>query len=284
MNKKVCIVGLGLIGGSLGMAIKKNKLARVISLTREKSTIALAMKLKAVDYATTSMKGVIEGSDIIFICYPIHLIIPQIKKIVRFVRPGTIITDVGSSKEMIVSEAEKLMPKGVYFVGGHPMAGKEMTGLEEAEADLLKGKTYILTKTKKTNANALNQLRSMITKLGAKVKIMDPAVHDEAVAQISHMPIAVAAALVEALADSGRLCDESLELAASGFQDTTRIASGDPQMGTDMFITNKKAVLSSLKKFKNAINGIEKLIEHGAPEQIKYRLDQIKDFRDSMYK
>jgi prephenate dehydrogenase len=284
MGKNICIIGLGLIGGSIGMAVKKKGIARVFGLTRDKEKAALAHRLKAADYATTTVKGVIEDADIIFVCYPIHLIVPQIKKIVRFVRPGTIITDVGSSKEFIVKEAEKLMPRGVYFVGGHPMAGKETTGLEEADAELFKGKTYVLTKTPKTNAKALNDLKIIISKLGAKVKVMGPADHDEAVALISHMPIAVAASLVEALADSGRLCDEAMELAASGFQDATRIASGDPQMGTDMFITNKAGILTSLSKFKKALVGIERLIKQGSAEQIRYRLDQIKDFRDSIYK
>jgi prephenate dehydrogenase len=283
MKPKVTIVGLGLIGGSIGMAIKQKQLARVIGLTRDKSKAALAVKLKAVDYASTNIRGLIQDADIIFICYPIHLIVPEIKKLVQFLKPGTIVTDVGSTKELIVKEAEKAMPRGVYFVGGHPMAGKEKVGLEEAEKDLLEGKNYILTKTSKTNDKALNTLKSLISKLGAKVHVLSPAVHDSIVAGISHMPVAVAAALVSSVLGSGKLSDDMVDFAASGFQDTTRIASGDPDLGTDMFTTNKKAVLASLSSFKKALSEIEKLIRQGNTAMIREKLLQIKDFRDSMF-
>jgi len=284
MQLKVTIVGLGLIGGSLGMAIKKKKLARVIGLTRDKSKAALAVKLNAVDYASTNIRGLIQDADIIFICYPMHLIIPEIKKIMQFIKPGTIITDVASSKEQIVKEAEKTMPKGIFFVGGHPMAGKEKAGLEEAEADLLEGNNYILTKTAKTNKNALDTVKSLISGLGAKVSVLAPDVHDSIVAGISHMPVAVAAALVDSVGGSGKLCDDMMQFAASGFRDTTRIASGDPDLGTGMFVTNKKAVIASINAFKKSLSEIEKLIKQGNAAAIREKLLQIKDLRDSMFK
>jgi prephenate dehydrogenase len=284
MNKNICIVGLGLIGGSLGMAIKKKTSCRVFGLTRDKEKGAVAVKMKAVDYASTNIKGLIQETDIIFICYPISLIVPEIQKIIQFVRPGTIITDVASTKEEIVKVAEKLMPKGVFFVGGHPMAGKEMSGLESAEADLFKGKTYVLTKTPKTNDKAIAELKSFISKLGATVKVMEPSLHDNVVAQISHMPLAVAASLVSSVADAGKTSDDMVELAASGFRDTTRIASGDPTLGTGMFTTNKKAVLASIASFKKALAKLEVLIKRGDEYAISSKLEEIKAFRDSMFK
>jgi len=283
MKLKVTIVGLGLIGGSLGMAIRKKKLARVIGLTRDKSKAALAVKMKAFDYASTNIRGIIQEADIIFICYPMHLIVPEIQRIIQFVKPGAIITDVGSSKAVIVKEAERLMRKDVYFVGGHPMAGKEKAGLENAESGLLEGANYILTRTPKTNVKALNVLKGLISKIGAKVTVLDPAVHDSIVAGISHMPMAVAAALVDSVSGAGKLSDELSRFAASGFRDTTRIASGDPQLGTDMFTTNKKAVLDSLGAFKKSLSEIEKLIKEGDPAKIHEKLSNIRNFRDSMY-
>ena len=283
MKLKVTIVGLGLIGGSLGMAIRKKKLARVIGLTRDKSKAALAVKMKAFDYASTNIRGIIQEADIIFICYPMHLIVPEIQRIIQFVKPGAIITDVGSSKAVIVKEAERLMRKDVYFVGGHPMAGKEKAGLENAESGLLEGANYILTRTPKTNVKALNVLKGLISKIGAKVTVLDPAVHDSIVAGISHMPMAVAAALVDFVSGAGKLSDELARFAASGFRDTTRIASGDPQLGTDMFTTNKKAVLDSLGAFKKSLSEIEKLIKEGDPAKIHEKLSNIRNFRDSMY-
>jgi prephenate dehydrogenase len=283
MSSNVCIVGLGLIGGSLGMAIKKKKAGRVFGLTRDPEKMKLAVKLKAVDYASTNIKGLVQESDIIFICYPIHLIVPEIEKIIKFIKPGTIITDVGSSKRLIVEQAEKLMPKGVFFVGGHPMAGKEATGLEHAEDDLLSGKNYILTKTPKTDAKSLNTLKALLTKIGVKVSILDPASHDKIVAGISHMPLLVAASLVDTISTAGAMSDQLAKYAASGFRDTTRIASGDPELGTDMFITNKKEVLNSLASFKRSLAELEKAVKGGDFSIIANKLSHIKAFRDSMF-
>ena len=266
------------------MALRKKRLARVLGLTREREKEQLAVKLKAVDFASLNIKSIIQESDIIFICYPIHLILPEIKKIIQFVRPGTIITDVGSTKEAIVGHAEKLMPKDVFFVGGHPMAGKEVTGLEEAEADLFRGKKYILTKTKRTSDEALKVLKRLISSIGADVIVMDPREHDEAVAQISHMPLAVAASLVDSLMETGASQEDMVRLASSGFRDTTRIASGDPQLGADMFTTNPQAVIDSLARFKKALASIEKLIRAGDHSHLTNKLKNIKDFRDSMFK
>lgn len=284
MKPKIAIVGLGLIGGSLGMDLKKKGLARVLGLTRDKEKADYAAKIKAVDFASTNIKGIVQDCEIIFICYPIHLILPEIQKIIQFVRPGTIITDVASSKELIVSKAEKLMPKGVTFVGGHPMAGKEASGLEAAEVDLFKGKNYVLTKTSKTDAKSLKTIKSLIEKLGAKTIIMDPLEHDTIVAGISHMPVAVAAALVSSVMDAGQLSDDMKRLAATGFKDTTRIASGDPDLGADMFITNKKEVLNSLKRFKKALTEMEWMIRLNNIEGIKGKLRDARSFRNSMYK
>lgn len=283
MKPKIAIIGLGLIGGSLGMAFKKKTSARVLGLTRDKEKATLAVKLKVADYASTNFRGIVEGSNVIFICSPMNLIIPQLKKILQFVTPGTIITDVGSSKTKIVKEAEMLVKKGVFFIGGHPMAGKETTGMEAAESGLMAGKKYILTRTKKTDLMALNTLKALITSMGAKVQIMSPEEHDLAVAGISHMPLAVATALVESVAGAGQLEDEMKGLASSGFKDTTRIASGDPELGKDMFITNKKAILESLVRFKKALSMIEKLIENGDENKIMAKLDEIKNYRDSIY-
>jgi len=201
-----------------------------------------------------------------------------------YVKRGAIITDVGSSKGMIVKEAEKISRKHIFFVGGHPMAGKEKTGLEHADSDLFVGNNYILTKTAKTDMKSLDFLKSFISKLGAKVQVLAPDVHDSMVAGISHMPVAVASALVDSVMSAGRSGRAMAKFAASGFRDATRIASGDPDLGTGMFVTNKKAVLSSLNSFKRSLSSIEKLIKRGDPAEIRSKLSHIKGFRDSLYK
>ncbi len=281
---RIAIIGLGLIGGSLGLALKKTDLPdlKIVGIPRREETIAQAVALGAIDEGTTDhIKGV-AGADLVFICTPINLILPVITEIAPSLKKGAVVTDVGSSKHEIVAAAEKALPKGIYFVGGHPMAGKETAKLEAAEAALFQGKTWLLTRSSRTSQRAVEKVREAIIGLGCTILEMDPKTHDLVVAGISHMPLAVAASLVNAVAG-----EEQHELmartAASGFRDTTRIASGDPILGVDMFTTNKKAVLKLLGAFKRSLAGLEKLIKEGNGEKIREELEKAKAFRDAIY-
>jgi len=280
----IAIIGLGLIGGSLGSALKKAGQAnlKIIGIPRREETIKLALQMGAIDEGTTDLGAGVAAADLVFVCTPINLIIPVITDIAPKLKKGAIVTDVGSSKYEIVSQAEKLMPKGLYFVGGHPLAGKETTKLEAAEADLFNGKIWIITETSKTSKRAVEQLEQVVGWLGGLVVRMEPKAHDLVVAAVSHMPLAIAASLVNAVAG-----EEQKELmakcAASGFRDTTRIASGDPILGVDMFKTNKKSVLKMIGAFKKSLTTLEKLIKEGDGEKIREELDKAKRFRDAIY-
>lgn len=281
---KVAIIGLGLIGGSLGLALKRTGLSdlRVIGIPRRDETLKQAVAMGAIDEGTTDHVRGSADADIIFVCTPVNLIPEIVREIAPNLKKGAIVTDVGSSKYEIVSQAERVMPKGVYFVGGHPMAGKETTKLESADPELFKDKIWILTKTSRTSQRALEQVGKLVSLLGSKVLEMDPKTHDLVVAAISHVPLAVAASLVNAVA-----LEPEKELmgkcAASGFRDTTRIASGDPILGVDMFLTNKKAVLKMISAFKKSLSNLEKLIKEGNGEKIREELEQAKKFRDSIF-
>src|SRR3989339_1127894 len=195
---RITIIGLGLIGGSLGLALKKAGISglRIIGVPRREETLQQAINMGAIDEGTIDhIKGSADA-DVIFICTPLNLILPVISEIGPALKKGAIVTDVGSSKYEIVSQAEKSMPKGSYFVGGHPMAGKETSKLDAAEADLFNDKKWVLTRTSKTSIRAIEQLESLVRSAGATPQIIDPKTHDLAVAAISHMPLAVAAALV----------------------------------------------------------------------------------------
>lgn len=281
---RVAIIGLGLIGGSLGLALKKSGEAdlRIVGIPRRSETIEQAIKLGAIDEGTTDhVKGVAE-TDLVFLCTPISLIIPVLKEIAPALKKGAIVTDVGSSKQLIVAEAEKAMPKGTFFVGGHPMAGKETFKLEASEAELFKGKKWLLTPTSKTSKKALEQVNKLVALIGAEVIEIEPRTHDQVVAAISHLPLAAAAAIVNSVAESSQQ-DLLAKIAATGFRDTTRVASGDPLLGVDMFITNQKAVLKAISSFKRALSNIEKLIKEGNGEKIRAELAKAKKFRDSIY-
>jgi len=281
---KIAIVGLGLIGGSLGLALKKAGQPElgIIGIPRREETIGLALKMGAIDEGTTDLSKGVAAADLVFVCTPINLIVPIITEIAPKLKKGAIVTDVGSSKYEIVSQAEKLLPKGTFFVGGHPMAGKESVKLEAAEAELFKGKAWILTETSRTSKKAVEQIEQVVRRLGGLVVRIEPKTHDLAVAAISHMPLAVAASLVNAVAGEPEK-DLMAKCAASGFRDATRIASGDPILGVDMFLSNKKAVQKMIGAFKRSLANLEKLIKEGNGEKIRDELARAKSFRDSIY-
>jgi prephenate dehydrogenase len=174
------------------------------------------------------------------------------------------------------------MPRGVFFIGGHPMAGKEVSKLEAAEAGLFQGKTWLLTRTGRTSITALEKIGQLVTQLGGRVVEMDPKKHDLVVAAISHLPLAVAAALVSTVAaePESKLMGQA---ASSGFRDTTRVASGDPVLGVDLFTTNKKAVLKMIAGFKKSLSVLERLVRGGQGEEIRAELEKAKRFRDAIY-
>lgn len=282
----IVIVGIGLIGGSVGLALKKSACGseyKIIGIPRREETLQAAIDCGSIDEGTTDLKKGVAEADIVFICTPINLIIPILTEIVPALKSGAIVTDVGSSKDELVSQAQKLMPKGTYFVGGHPMAGKEKVKLEAATADLFIDKIWVLAVTSKTSKKAKEEVGRLVGLLGAKVFEMDPKLHDLVVAGISHMPLAISAALVNTVSGSGKGKEEMKQCAASGFRDTTRIASGDPILGVDMFTTNKKAVLKMISAFKKSLSSLEKLIKEGDAEKIEKELERAKGFRDSIY-
>lgn len=280
---KIAIIGLGLIGGSLGLALKKSGISdlKIIGIPRREETLKQALAMGAIDEGTTDHVKGSADADLIFVCTPINLIPAVIEAIAPRLKKGAVVTDVGSSKYEIVARAEKNLSKGVFFVGGHPMAGKETTKLEAAEAGLFQGKTWILTRTSRTSQRALDKVAEIVKLIGATILETDPKTHDLAVAAVSHMPLAVAAALANAVAaEPGN--ELMKKVAASGFRDMTRIASGDPVLGVDMFTTNKKAVLRMVSAFKKSLSNLESLIKEGDGEKIREELDKAKRFRVSL--
>jgi len=281
---RVAIIGLGMIGGSIALALKKSKVKglQVIGIPRREETLKEALKAGAIDEGTTDYKKGVAGADVVFICTPINLVLPIIRQIAPYLKKGAIVSDVGSSKADIVGQAEKILAKRAFFIGGHPMAGKETVKFAAAEPGLFQGRVWILTKTTKTDARALAAVSRLAGLMGARVIKIDPQTHDLVVAAVSHMPLAVAAALVNTIAGEGKK-ELMAKIAASGFRDTTRIASGDPLLGLDMFISNKKAVLKMISAFKKALTNLEREIIEGKREKIRATLTKAKKLRDHIY-
>ncbi len=245
---RVAVIGVGLIGGSVGLAVKRRRLAKeVVGIFRRKSTLKKALKRRAVDKAVMSIKEGVKDADLIILATPVSLIPSMAREIIKYAKRGTVITDVGSTKKWIVDKIEGQLArsgKGLFFVGSHPMAGSEHAGVEFARTDLLDGSPCIVTKTAKTSAAALKKIMGFWKALGVKVNVMSPAAHDKSVALISHLPHIVAFGL------AGAVPVKELKYAAEGFKDTTRVALSDPRLWADIFLSNRKEIVKSAHSFE----------------------------------
>lgn len=238
------IVGLGLIGGSLCGALRRRfPRARIAGFSRSLEKIRAAKNKKWIHDGTTNLAAAVKQGGMIFICTPVDSIVKLLHEIDRFARKGTIVTDVGSTKEEIVKETDRIRFRGIQFVGSHPLAGSHLTGIEHANPDLFCGAWIFVTPSRHTSRAAAKRIVSVWKKLGGKVKIISPETHDQIVSEISHLPHAVASLLVKITSP------RSLRYAAGGFRDTTRIAQGEPSLWLPIFISNRPNLASHLDRF-----------------------------------
>jgi len=276
---KITIIGVGLIGGSIGLAAKDKRLAKtIVGVFRRESTLNRALKRGAVDKGTLDLKSGVKGADLIVIATPVSSIPRIAREAIRYADRDAVITDAGSTKRSIIKEVEGVIGSrgAALFVGSHPMAGSEHAGVEFARKDLLEGSPCIVTKTPKTDARALKIVADFWKALGAKVTIMDPAGHDRSVALISHLPHIVAFGL------AGAVPARELVYAAEGFKDTTRVASSDPRLWSDIFLTNKTEVLKALKLFEDYCRRLKRSLSKGKGQELIGLLAKAKSKRDKI--
>jgi prephenate dehydrogenase len=266
-----------LIGGSIGLAIKKRGLVdEVVGVFRHESTRKKALKYKAVDRAVMSIADGVKGADLIVVASPVRSIPKIIEAAAKYAKRGAIITDAGSTKGWIVNLVEKSLAKfrNVHFVGSHPMAGSEKTGVEAARSNLLQDAPCIVTKTRYTNKRALKKMVSFWSALGSKVSVMTPEEHDKRISFVSHLPHLVAFSIAHAVPE------KYMKYAAEGFGDTTRVASSDPQLWADILSTNKKQVLASAEALRHTNEMLIKILKKGdEPSLVKF-LGKAKAKRD----
>ncbi len=276
---KIVIIGVGLIGGSIGLAVKQRKLAKtVLGICRRKVSAKAALKARAVDVATSSYEKGLKGADLIIVATPVGKIVDAVKRITKFSKKKVIVTDVGSTKEKIVKEASRILPRHIKFIGAHPMAGSEKSGIQNADKNLFVNSICILTKTSKTDKRALGIVKKFWQGLGASCRILSPAEHDYYISLISHLPHIVAASLAAAVSTEPK----SLNYASTGFKDTTRIAASEPNLWQDIFMTNRIRILSSLAGFKKMLAQIEHSIRVGDGKYLKNVLMKSKKVRDKL--
>ncbi len=253
---KIGIVGLGLIGGSLGLDLCSLGY-EVFGVSRRQKTCEIAEAMGVVTSASIHF-NILAPVEVLFVCTPIGSIASTVKAILPYIAPQTIITDVGSVKKTIVAEINSLWPN---FIGGHPMAGTAEQGIEAAQRNLFQGAPYVLTPTEETNPIATEKVTEIVKNLGSQLYFATPSHHDRAVALISHLPVMISAALIDTCCLDSDVIDLAQQLASSGFRDTSRVGGGNPELGLMMAQYNRFSLLSALEQYRQNLDKIIDYIE-----------------------
>lgn len=265
MFQRVAIVGLGLIGGSVGLALRKAKAAQhVAGYDLGRGVSERAQRLGAIDQAYEALADAVQGAELVVLATPVGSMRHLLGQLAPVLTPGSVVTDVASTKVQVMQWAEELLPPSVSFVGGHPMAGKEVSGVEAADAELFRGKVYCLCATARTRPEAVKKVSMLIEMLGAHMRFMEPARHDEQVAGVSHLPFLASVALVNAVAGQD-YWPEMAVLAASGFRDMSRLAAGSPEMYRDICLTNGEAITAWMDTYIATLQQMRDQIAQQSP-------------------
>ncbi len=279
----ITIVGLGLMGGSLALALRRHsEVPRLIGVVRSQERVAEAWACNVVDDVTTDLESAVRAADMVILATPVRTLIRQIRRIGPYLKPDAVVLDLGSTKAAIC-QALATLPAHVQPVGGHPMCGKEVTGLAHAEASLYEGATFILCPLPRTAPWALALCHDLIARLGARPLILDPERHDELVAVISHLPYLLAVALMATAHRVGEKDPRVWQVAASGFRDTSRLASSDVKMMMDILLTNREAVLSMVDAYLAELQVIRELLEQEGEGPLYLHLTSMKTLRDAHF-
>lgn len=282
-SNRMAIIGVGLIGGSLARVLrKKGQVGEIVGIGRTEPNLRRAVELGVIDrYSQDPCQGV-AGADLVFLATPVCSIASVLEMISPFLAPGCVVTDGGSVKETVVAACERLMPEGTFFVGGHPIAGTERSGVDASFDTLYQGKRCIVTPTDTTDEQALRRVVRMWQAAGSEVVQMDPHKHDRIVAAISHLPHMVAYSLVNAVEGYDRFDESILKYSAGGFRDFTRIASSDPAMWRDIALMNGPAILEMMDFFSDYLGRLRTLVEKGDAAELEKFFADSKKSRDAI--
>ena len=277
--RKLCIIGVGLIGGSFARALRAKGLAQeVVGYGRSRKNLEEAKRLGVVDAFTLDPAEAVQAADLVFLATPVRAMPGIVQAIRNALTAQTILTDAGSTKANLIRSLEPLLPPGVQFVPGHPIAGKELTGAAASQADLFADRWTILTPTGRTEARAVDRVRSLWEQCGAKVELMDPELHDRVLGGISHLPHLAAYALVDALLRWDRE-NPMLKYSAGGFKDFTRIAGRSSEMWRDICLENREAILLALDRYGRALQDLRQLVERGDAKELEKLFADCREVR-----
>lgn len=282
MIRRLTIVGVGLLGGSLAKAARARGIAtEIVGVGRDLARLEAARRDGSLDVVTTDLAAGVRGADVVVLGAPVLAILALLDAIARVTGPETIVTDVGSTKAAIVAAATRLGREfPLRFVGSHPMAGSEQSGYAHARVDLFDGATVIVTPTETTAAAAVKTITALWEGVGAgRVVTLDPETHDRSVAAISHLPHLAAFALVDAVE---RFEPAAFDVAARGFRDTTRIAAADPVMWEEIFLANRDALAAGLDVYRASLDELARLIAAGDGSALRAAIARIKARREAL--
>ena len=280
--QKITIIGVGLLGGSIGLAARHRGLAREIAgFVRRPASLMDCEKAGAVDYATTDLFAAVSDAGLVILCAPLLQMRPRVVEMLPALKRGAIVTDVGSVKASVVRELEPLVQQsGAHFVGSHPMAGAEKTGVLAARANLFVNAVCVVTPTKKSSAGAVRQVEAFWKSLGARTLRLAPEQHDALASRSSHLPHIVAAALANLVLNPARTEFQSA-LCANGFRDTTRIASGSSEMWRDIALANRKNLSKSVDAFISELQKFQRILKKNDAKAVSKFLETAKARRDN---
>jgi len=280
----IALIGLGLIGSSLGHAFKKNGVTtRITGFARSPETRARARELGFVDAVYDTPSDAVDGADVIFFNVPLSAMAPLARDIMPDVKSGAVITDVGSVKQCVLDEITPLLKQDVHLVPGHPIAGTEHSGPDAGFAELFEGRWCILTPPGDTNLHAVETVAGLWRDIGSDVEFMDARHHDLVLAITSHLPHLIAFNIVGTAAQlESDTRSDVIKYSASGFRDFTRIAASDPVMWRDIFLQNKDAVLEMLGRFNEDLVALQRAIRHGDADYLQTTFSQTREIRQSV--
>jgi len=277
---KVTILGVGLIGASFALALKKHGLCNeVVGYGRKEENLKRAKEKKVIDFFELDPAKACNESDLILFATPVGIFTDIAEKVRDSLKKNAIVTDVGSVKGKLVHDMEAIMPEGVFFIGGHPIAGSDRSGIEASAAEIFHGAKCIITPTQHTDKNALQNVMDLWETFGSIIKIIDPDEHDRIYAAVSHLPHLIAYEIVNTVAD---IDSSYLKFSGQGFKDTTRIASSHPELWRDICILNKDNLLAYVEIFKNNLDRVSQYLRANDYESLEKDFKKARTLREGI--
>ena len=280
MFNRITILGVGLLGASFALALKKNRLCGTITgYGRNRGNLQRAKEREIIDSFESDPAAACRDADLIMLSTPVGSFLELIKTIAPALKKGAVLSDVGSVKGKLVREIEKIMPENVHYIGGHPIAGSDRSGIDSANAELFRDAKYIVTPTENSDPAALEKIKDLWKSLGSDILTLSPGEHDRIFASISHLPHLVAYALVNTVADMDR---SYLDFSGKGFMDATRIASSSEELWNDICLLNRENLLEALAVFKKNLDTLDQYLKAGNADSLKEEFRKARALRENI--